>query len=272
MRQRIITGLILGAAALVILYFGGAVFSVTAVVCYVFALYEEYRALSRAGHRPVSWPTWLAMIAAIPLVLLVDNEAVTPILMAACFLTIVCILFRRDPQLEDILMSIMPLFSICLPGLCIISLATVVPLSVQRTYLSLVVAVPVACDSLAFFAGSRLGRRKVCPEVSPNKTVAGAVGGELGAVAAALAVGLAAKLMCAPSTQPLLPSWWALIFIGLLGGVVSQTGDLFASLVKRHCGIKDFSNLFPGHGGMLDRIDSILFMSVVVYCIRLIGV
>ena len=272
MRQRVITGLCLAGGALIILYFGGAVFSLAAIICYVFAQYEEYRALSRAGHRPVSWPTWLAMIVAIPLVLFLNSASVTPILMGACFLTILCILFREDPQLEDILMSIMPLFSICLPGLCVIALTTISPLSVQRTYLSLVVAVPVCCDSAAFFAGSRFGKRRLCPEVSPNKTVAGAVGGMAGAIAAAMCVGAVARLLCTQATQPMLPSWGALAFIGILGGVVSQTGELFASLVKRHCGIKDFSNLFPGHGGMLDRIDSILFMSVVVYCIRIIGV
>ena len=58
--------------------------------------------------------------------------------------------------------------------------------------------------------------------------------------------------------------------LGLVGGVAGQMGDLFASLVKRHCGIKDFSNLFPGHGGMLDRLDSILFMAVVMICYRLL--
>ena len=58
--------------------------------------------------------------------------------------------------------------------------------------------------------------------------------------------------------------------LGVIGGAVGQIGDLFASLVKRHCGIKDFANLFPGHGGMLDRMDSILFMALVMMCYRLL--
>ena len=60
--------------------------------------------------------------------------------------------------------------------------------------------------------------------------------------------------------------WWHYLLLGIVGGAIGQIGDLFASLVKRHSGIKDFSNLFPGHGGMLDRLDSVLFMSVLMYC------
>ena len=62
------------------------------------------------------------------------------------------------------------------------------------------------------------------------------------------------------------------IIIGLLGGFAGQMGDLFASLVKRHCKLKDYSNLFPGHGGMLDRLDSVLFMAVLMYCYLLFDV
>ena len=87
---------------------------------------------------------------------------------------------------------------------------------------------------------------------------------------AAVLVGLIAHGVCGADIQPMLPRWWEYALMGLLGGVAGQMGDLFASMVKRHCGIKDFSNLFPGHGGMLDRLDSILFMAVVVFCFRLL--
>ena len=88
----------------------------------------------------------------------------------------------------------------------------------------------------------------------------------MGSLLTTLLVGLIGYLCVSPETRLLLPSWWQYLLIGLIGGVAGQMGDLWASMVKRHCGIKDFSNLFPGHGGMLDRIDSILFMSVVVFC------
>ena len=87
---------------------------------------------------------------------------------------------------------------------------------------------------------------------------------------AAAAVGVVSLIFCDQATLAQLPTWWQYGLLGLVGGVAGQMGDLFASLVKRHCGIKDFSNLFPGHGGMLDRLDSILFMAVVMICYRLL--
>ena len=162
-------------------------------------------------------------------------------------------------------MSLVPLFSVLLPGLCIVSLSHIQPLSVQRTLIALLIVVPVLGDTFAYFVGSHFGGPKLCPAVSPNKTISGAVGGLIGSVAGAMIVWLLAFLICAPTTQPHLPAWWVCLLIGLFGGIASQLGDLFASLIKRHCNIKGFSNLFPGHGGMMDRLDSLLFMAIVIY-------
>ena len=123
---------------------------------------------------------------------------------------------------------------------------------------------------MAFFVGSRVRGPKLCVQVSPNKTISGAVGGMVGSLAGTLLIALIAYWCCDPASRALLPTWWAYLLNGVIGGVAGQIGDLFASLVKRHCGIKDFSNLFPGHGGMLDRLDSILFMAVVMFCYRLL--
>ena len=266
MGQRIVTGVALSLLLIVLIYFGGVVMGVGAIVCLCFAMHEEYHALGVAGHRPVSWPTWLAMALVVPLVALGGAEMIVPLLGGVCLITMICVVFRDEPRLEDAVLSTLPLFTIVLPGMCIVALSQVQPKALQVVLLWLLFAIPVIGDTMAFFVGSRMRGPKLCPAVSPNKTISGAVGGLVGSLLASAAVGVISLMFCDGATLALLPSWWEYGLLGLVGGVAGQMGDLFASLVKRHCGIKDFSNLFPGHGGMLDRLDSILFMAVVMIC------
>ena len=117
-------------------------------------------------------------------------------------------------------------------------------------WLLLALAIVWAADSGAYFAGRRFGKHKLSPTISPNKTIEGLVGGMLAAMAVAL---IAAPLIGTTLAQlPLvaLVAAWTILF--------SVVGDLFESLLKRHVGAKDSSHLIPGHGGVLDRIDSVL--------------
>ena len=272
MKQRLITGSLLLALLTVLMYFGGAVLSVAAFICICFAVYEEYHALALKGHRPVSLPTWIGMAVAIPLTLMFNTAVIIPILITVCLITGVCVMFRHEPKLEDILVSVMPLITIVLPGMCLIALALVQPKALSVVLLSLMFVIPVCGDSLAFLVGSRVGGPKFCPAVSPNKTISGAVAGLLGSLLGALLVAGVAWLCCDEATRALLPTLTEYIALGIVGGAAGQMGDLFASLVKRHCSIKDFSNLFPGHGGMLDRMDSILFVALVIFSFRLLAI
>lgn len=114
-------------------------------------------------------------------------------------------------------------------------------------------------DTLAYYSGKYLGKKKLCPEVSPKKTIAGAIGGFLGSTIGCGIFGIV--------VAPYLPEIQIIHFflIGALCGIMGQFGDLVASSIKRYVGIKDYSNLIPGHGGILDRFDSILFNSAVVF-------
>ena len=119
-----------------------------------------------------------------------------------------------------------------------------------------VLAVAMAGDTAAYFAGRAFGRHKLMPAVSPKKTVEGAIGAFGGNLLAAAGV----KLLLLPNA-----SWTEMLLLSLVAGVLAQLGDLCESLLKRAFGAKDSGWLLPGHGGVLDRADSLVFPVVLVY-------
>lgn len=110
-------------------------------------------------------------------------------------------------------------------------------------------------DTVAYFIGRRWGRHQLAPALSPGKTVEGAVGGLLGSLLAAMVFIL---------IYPFVPRWH-LLLLGLLLGIAAQIGDLVESSFKRQAGVKDAGDIIPGHGGILDRFDSMLFTAPLVY-------
>ena len=122
-----------------------------------------------------------------------------------------------------------------------------------------------ASDSAAFFAGRALGRHKLAPHISPSKTWEGTIAGVFGAIIVSLFFTLP-KLFTIPNPLYLQDfSYWQAILLGLLVSIFGQLGDLVESLFKRNMGVKDSSQLIPGHGGFLDRVDSVVFAVIVVY-------
>ena len=120
-----------------------------------------------------------------------------------------------------------------------------------------------AGDTGAYFGGRRYGKRKLYPEISPKKTVEGSVAGLL----SGLGVAVIYKLLLFRGAN-----WGAILIIPLLVGAVAQTGDLVESFIKRAFGVKDSGTLLPGHGGFLDRFDSVIFGLPVMYaCLRMFG-
>jgi len=113
-------------------------------------------------------------------------------------------------------------------------------------------------DTVAFFVGRALGRHRLAPRISPNKTWEGAIGGVFGAIIVSL-------LFVLPTPLNLPLNYGQAVLLGLLVSVFGQFGDLVESLLKRNMGVKESGRLMPGHGGVLDRMDSIVFAGVVVY-------
>ena len=111
-------------------------------------------------------------------------------------------------------------------------------------------------DTAAYYVGSAIGHNKLIPNISPNKTIEGAIGGTFGAVI----VAVAAKIFFFKNF-----SLTEAVMLGIIISITAQFGDLFESLLKRAGGVKDSGNLIPGHGGILDRIDSLLFAAPAFY-------
>ena len=129
-----------------------------------------------------------------------------------------------------------------------------------RNWLLLALLTTFATDTGAYLVGRAIGRNPMAPSVSPNKTWEGAIGGFVGAIAAALLVGQFFNLGLSPA------AWnWQLPLIGATVGIAAQAGDLLESRLKRLAQVKDAGNLMPGHGGLLDRLDSLLLTIPVVY-------
>ncbi|MEK4228766.1 phosphatidate cytidylyltransferase [Solibacillus sp. FSL H8-0538] len=117
-------------------------------------------------------------------------------------------------------------------------------------------------DSGAYFVGRKFGKKKLWPEISPKKTVEGFVGGIVIAVLFALVMQL---------IYPFANGFVSLVFITIIASIVGQMGDLVESAIKRHYGVKDSGNILPGHGGILDRFDSLLFVVPLLHFLHLFG-
>lgn len=144
--------------------------------------------------------------------------------------------------------------------------------------LLLVFAVSPLCDTMAYFVGSALRGKKLCPDISPNKTISGAIGGIAGGAIGGVAVYFFSNWLYSAGvlagTAFTVGALWAdvIIFIvaGALFAALTELGDLAESVIKRKLGIKDMGKLFPGHGGMMDRVDGLSFVSPVaalIFCV-----
>ena len=159
-------------------------------------------------------------------------------------------------------------FALTITTMCSLGIWTIVYMYDQRKsivgifYVIAALAIPWFADAGAYFGGSAFGKHKLCPKISPKKTVEGAVSGVLIGTVVPLIEGLIFTFFFFDKTVSV--NYVNFAIIGLLGSVISILGDLSFSLIKRSCNIKDYGSLIPGHGGMLDRFDSVIFTAPLI--------
>ncbi len=276
--QRWLTALVAIPIVLLFVWFGGwAAFAAT-LLALVLCTVELHNMLSHAGYRPLTWVSFalstLFLLAAMlpsPIRLLLLEWGFG----AALLLSFLFLFLRK--QLDGALVDWALTLAISLylgwsmscflllrgyqPGTLQFAPSFLFSLPAGGWWLLFVMLGVWGCDSAAFFTGRYFGRHKLAPKISPAKTWEGFVGGMALAVIAALVLTVA---------QLGVP-WYLAIVFGLLLGGAAVLGDLAESLMKRQTHVKDSGQLLPGHGGMLDRVDSLIFAVVVVYaCAQLL--
>ncbi len=274
MLKRAVTAIILVGYAFAMLYLGTAVhygFLDALIMSFAFVgTYEMYHTFRKSEYKN-SWGAPLLLCVAIyPLWYFLGYKGILIALSLSICLALAVFTFKAEMELKDLLATI---FSLIYP-MALVSLA----FALSREFpcggtfaISFAIFLPVFSDTFAYLVGSTLGKRKLCPSISPKKTVAGAIGGLLGSVLCAvtffLLFDLYAVIPVGYVTFSDSVAVRAVVFVvlGIVGGVLAEIGDLAASRIKRTMNIKDFGNIFPGHGGVLDRLDSIMFTLVMFF-------
>jgi len=245
-----------------IAFAGSSVFCLFLTLVLLLGLLEFNRMGLAAEHTYEQWFAALAGAAVVPLLCFGQTALLVPLYAGSILILALFFLFRL-PIISEVhhRLGWLCLGLIYLP-LLLGHLVLLRQLPDGREWIFLTLLVIMGCDTFAYFIGSRFGKHKLYPAVSPKKSIEGGIAGLVGSV---LAVCIANKTF--------LPQIGIVdgILIGLFLGVAGQLGDLFESLLKRACGVKDSGTMIPGHGGMLDRLDSLLFAFPIVYYLASYG-
>lgn len=273
MKTRIITSVVGIAILTVVLFlFNTLVFNLVVAALSLIGIHEVYKAL---GFGKKDWPLYAVLVPYTLLIMLSSTPLARGMVMAASFVLLLffCIyLVVRNGVVSYQKVSGLIVFTAVILY-CFYSLIRLkVLLPVERYgydavfFILLILCFAWGGDTCAYFAGRAFGKHKLCPVVSPKKTVEGAVGGVLGTmvfgVAATVIYSVVADRTEAFTQSNIGVSMYVIIAVlGMVAAVLGIYGDLFASVVKRQCGIKDYGAIFPGHGGILDRFDSVMFIA-----------
>ncbi|MDR3072131.1 MAG: phosphatidate cytidylyltransferase [Clostridiales Family XIII bacterium] len=271
MKTRVLSGFIM-LPLLVVVYFGGYVLDAACLVLSILGVREFYNAFTNAnssesGKKQVSQPIRplisVAVICTIFLyatTLFLNTSFIVMWLFLTVALSFLCMFRTKKHDVRDAFVTLIGnvyvvffLFHVVLIGYYFQIESGWVQGMKNPVWLVLFTA--FGTDIFAYFAGVALGKHKLCPNISPKKTVEGSIGGILGST-----------LLCGVFGYFFLPHLFIhCIFIGIFGSIFSQVGDLTASAIKRKLGIKDYGRLIPGHGGILDRFDSVLYTAPFVF-------
>lgn len=281
MLKRVITGAVFTAIILGGIYLRGWALRALMLAAMLIGMFEVYRAIKKTGAKPAEWAGYVYAVLAIALEALVQlpnapewlktMNAPATALVIGLLLGLSAIVLRGRVDFPALSATVLPM---AYPGFLFSMLASLQDIpNAAMALAALLIAFFLASinDVFALFTGMALGKHKLSPEISPKKTIEGSIGGLIASAVFAMlvawlldwaqAAGVAQALRIGEAKAEF--SILGFAIMGVFAGAMSQIGDLTASLVKRHCGVKDYGTIFPGHGGIMDRFDGILFCGAV---------
>ena len=263
MKKRIVSAVIFTALWVIILLVNNPIFD-TAVIALLalVATYEYFKAFKNIGYKPISWIGYLGCFAIFLTGGIIPEEYklmiikfVIPVGLISAFTYIILGNVKRT--IVDVAITVFALLYI---PVMFSFMKLILAMEHGRFYILYVFCGAFVSDTFAFLVGSKLGKTKLAPDISPNKTVEGSIGGICGVILSFVIITLVGKYSFGIAGNVF---YW--ILVGIAASVAGQFGDLTASAIKRYCKIKDFGNIMPGHGGILDRFDSLMFVAPIVY-------
>lgn len=271
MLKRVISAVILIIIALAALLLGGIWLGAVVFIFAGISMYEFYSAFKQKGFHPL-WPLGFLYLGLIPVVVFmepshaleipVNGTNIFPAIQLIIMLAMLSVIVIRHNKYNIVDCAITLIGAFYVPFLY----SFFILLRNREDgmmYLAVGVLGTVMADTFAMFGGMLFGKKKLVPELSPKKTVAGSIGSFVGSAVSVILLGWLMNRLHIMATPLSIVHY---IILGLLLGLTSQIGDLSASAMKRYCGIKDFGKIIPGHGGILDRMDSMLFNVPLIYC------
>ena len=274
--KRLITGVILAGTMLVFLLVLRPIFvqamDIIAMLFLVAGGLEMRRALKAGGHNVMLSVLIVFDVIVYPLFWFFHAEGILLAFALSSAMALVIFTFKHSYTLKDVGFTV---FTLMYPSVFVAMIMAVNLYAGNLLALFMMIAVPLASDAFAYFVGSMFGKHKLCPTISPKKSVEGLFGGIFGALVAGTAFLLLFDVFHVFDNTPnvgithLSTHLWASILLYALLSVLcmlaGMVGDLVASWIKRQVGIKDYGRIFPGHGGVMDRMDSVIFCMPVIY-------
>ncbi len=256
-----------------------------AVAICILGVYEMAQAFKKAEYNAIKGSLTVGCVTIYPLILLFEKtlgKGELGIILSLVFSLMIAIsefTLIHKFELKDLLATV---FILIYPLGIFATLVLINHSDYGLLGIFLALLIPIMTDTMAYFVGITFKGKKLCPNISPKKTISGAIGGVLGGIIGAMlvfvlfdATGLFVNFNnvgLLKLTDSLGASAGIYAAVGLVGGVLSELGDLGASWIKRKANIKDFGKIFPGHGGIMDRLDSIIFtLPVVLLLISIIS-